>query len=205
MARSGKRGKYNLKRRAERQQQTRQKIVETTVELHKTLGPQQTTITDIAKRAGVQRQTIYNHFPDELSLLMACSEHYRDLNPPPDPASWEKIDDPENRLRRALAEVYRYYRQNEQMTANVTRDAQVNPNLRQVFAVRRLKHWERMHDTLVAGWEAGGDQRHKLLVGALWLALDFQTWRTLVRQQGFEDEEAIELMVRMVRCAMPAS
>jgi AcrR family transcriptional regulator len=203
MATSGKRGKYNLKARAERQQQTRQRIVETAMELHEAHGPAQTTITDIAKRAGVERQTVYNHFPDELSLLMACSAHYRDLNPPPDPGPWEEIDDPEKRLRRALTEVYRYYRQNEQMIANVTRDAQINPNLRQVFSVRLLKHWERMHDVLVAGWEAGGEHRYKLLVGALWLALDFQTWRTLVRRQGFEDEEAIELMVRMVRCAMP--
>lgn len=89
------------------------------------------------------------------------------------------------------------------MTANVTRDAQVNPNLRQVFAVRRLKLWERMHDTLVSGWEVSNERQHKLLVGALWLALDFQTWRTLVRQQGFDDEEAVELMVRMTRCAKP--
>jgi AcrR family transcriptional regulator len=197
-----KRGKYNLKQRAVRQQQTRQKIVETTVELHKTLGPQRTTVTDIAKGAGVRRQTVYNHFPDEVSLLMACSAYHRDLNPPPDPASWTEIDDPESRLRRALAEVYRYHRKNEQMTANVTRDAQVNPNLRRVL-VRRLEHWERLLNTLVAGWEVSDEQHHKLLVGAVWLALDFQTWRTLVREQGFNDDEAIELMARMVRCAIP--
>src|SRR5215210_3747758 len=202
MVRSGKRGKYNLKARAERHQQTRQRIVETAVELHKTYGPAQTTITDIAKRAGVQRQTVYNHFPDELSLLKACSAHNRTLNPPPDPEPWRLIADPESRLRRALAEVYAYYRRNEQMQANVTRDAQANPNVGKVFEAR-IKHQESMRNVLAAGFlEQGDGQRHKLLYGALWMGLDFQAWRALVRQQGFEDEEVIELMVGMVRSLM---
>ncbi len=196
-----KRGKYELKRRAERQQETHQRIVETAVELHRTYGPAQTTITDIAKRAGVERKTVYNHFPDELSLFKACSAHHRALNPLPDPESWKPIPDPEEQLRRALAEVYAYYRRNEQLLANVTRDAQANPNVRKVLEPR-VKHQERMRDVLAAGWEQGDGQRHKLLYGALWMSLDFQTWHTLVRQQGFEDEEVIELMVGMVRCLM---
>ncbi len=201
MATSGRRGKYNLKARAERYQQTRQRIVETAVELHKTHGPAQTTITDIAKRAGVERQTVYNHFPDELALLKACSAHNRSLNPPPDPEPWMLIRDPEVRLRKALAEVYAYYRRNEQMLANVIRDAHANPNLRKVFEAR-IKHQERMRDALAGGWKEGDGQRHKQLYGTLWVALEFQTWRALVRQQGFEDEEVIELMVGMVRCLM---
>jgi AcrR family transcriptional regulator len=204
MVKSGKRGKYNLKARAERQQQTRQRIVETAMELHKTHGPAQTTITDIAKRAGVERQTVYNHFPDELSLFKACSAHYRALNPPPDPEPWRLIADPESRLRKALAEVYAYYRRNEQMLANVTRDAQANPNLRKVFEAR-IKHQERMRDALAAGWERGDRQRHKQLYGALWMSLDFQMWHTLVTQQEFEDEEVIELVVGMMQCLMRTS
>ena len=202
MARGGKRGKYNLKARAERQQQTRQRIVETAVELHRTYGPAQTTITDIAKRAGVERQTVYNHFPDELSLLKACSAHNRTLNPPPDPEPWMLIADPHSRLRRALAEVYAYYRRNEQMLANVTRDAQANPNVRKVLEPR-IQHQERMRDALAAGLEQGdGQQRRRQLYGALWVALEFQTWRALVRQQGFEDEDVVELMVGVARCLM---
>ena len=198
-----KRGKYDLKARAERYQQTRQRIVETAMELHRTHGPAQTTITDIAKKAGVQRRTVYNHFPDELSLFKACSAHNRALNPPPEPEPWKLIPDPEERLRKALAELYAYYRRNEQMIANVTRDAQANPNVRKVLEPR-VKHQQRMRDALAAGWEGqrGGQLRHKPLYGALWMALEFQTWHTLVRRQGFEDEEVIELMVGLVRCSM---
>jgi AcrR family transcriptional regulator len=202
MARGGKRGKYNLKARAERYRKTRQRIVEATVELHRTAGPARTTITEIAKKAGVERQTVYNHFPDELSLFKACSAHNRSLNPPPDPEPWKLIPDPEERLRRALAEVYDYYRRNDLMLANVTRDAQANPNTRKVLEPR-VKHQERMGAALAAGWEQGNEQRGKrLLYGALWMSLEFQTWHTLARQQEFDDEESIELMVSMVRCLM---
>ncbi len=199
MMRGGKRGKYNLKARAERYQQTRQRIVEAAVELHRTYGATQTTITDIAKKAGVKRQTVYNHFPDELSLFKACSAHNRSLNPPPDPEPWKRMPDPEERLRRALAEVYAYYRRNEQMLSNVLRDAQANPNVRTVLEPR-IKHQERMRDALAAGRERRDGQRNKLLYAGLWMALEFQTWHTLARQQGLQDEEIIEVMVAMVRC-----
>ena len=199
MTKGGKRGKYNLRVRAARHQQTRRRIVEATVDLHRVYGPVQTTITDIAKRAGVKRQTVYNHFPDELTLFRACSAHNRTLNPPPDPEPWKLISEPESRLRGALAEVYAYYRRNEQMLANVTRDAQANPNVRKVLEPR-IQHQERMRDALAAGWEQRDGQRHKLLYGALWMSLEFRMWHALVRQQGFEDDEVIELMVGMVRC-----
>jgi AcrR family transcriptional regulator len=199
MVRTGKRGKYNLKARAERYQKTRQRIVEATLDLHRSLGPVQTTITDIAKRAGVKRQTVYNHFPDELALFTACSAHNRALNPPPDPEPWKHISDPEKRLRSALAEVYAYYRCNEQILANVTRDAQANPNVRTVLEPR-TKRQERMRDVLAAGWPRGdGHDRRKLLHGALWMALEFQTWHTLTRQ-GFVDDEIVEMIAGMVRC-----
>ncbi len=196
-----KRGKYNLKRRAERQEETRLRIARATVELHESVGPSLTTISAVAERAGVGRPTVYSHFPDELSLFKACSAHNRALNPPPDPEPWKLIPDPEERLRRALAEVYDYYRRNEQMLANVTRDAQANPNVRKVLEPR-VKHQERMRDVLAAGWDQGDGQHHKLLHGALWMALEFQTWHTLARQQGFANDEMVELMVGMVRCLM---
>ena len=86
------------------------------------------------------------------------------------------------------------------MLANVIRDAQANPNVRKVLEPR-VKHQERMRDALAAGWERrDGERRHKLLYGALWMSLEFQTWQALVRQQAFEDDEAVELMVGMVRC-----
>src|SRR3954466_10946821 len=110
------RRKYELKARAEAQEETRRRITEATVGLHLEVGPANTTISEIAKRAGVQRLTVYNNFPDEISLLGACSAHYGAQHPPPDPGAWLAIDDPEKRTRTALAALYGYYRETEEMT-----------------------------------------------------------------------------------------
>ncbi len=181
-----------------RKERTRQRIVEATVGLHETVGTARTTISAIAERAGVQRLTVYRHFPDERALLRACSGHWSAANPPPDPASWTQTSDPEARLRAALAEVYAYHRRTEPMISNVVRDAQVHPLTREV-SEPYFRHWERMRDVLATGWGVG-DERLDLLLGTIGHALDFQTWRSLVRQQGLSDEQAVEAMAGMVRC-----
>jgi AcrR family transcriptional regulator len=196
-----KRGKYELKRRAERQEETRRRITEAAVELHQAVGSTRATISEIAERAGVQRRTVYNHFPTERDLLNACMGHYWAANPWPDPGPWEEVADSEERLRRALGEVYAFYGRHERLLANAAADAHVNPVVREA-AEPRYRHWERMRDVLAAAWGEARGERRRLLTAALDLALDFQTWRTLVRRGGIGDEEAIELMAEMVRCAM---
>jgi AcrR family transcriptional regulator len=190
--------KYQLKQRAQRQAETRQRIIEAAVELHTTIGPAQTTLSAIAERAGVERLTLYRHFPDEHALLTACSSHYLVTHPLPDPLPWGLIVDPLSRLRVALAEVYAYFRRTEQHLAALQRDAQVLPELRE-FAAPYLVRWGQMRAVLVTAWEVPAPKL-RLLDAALGHALDFQTWRSLVRQQGLDDEQAIELMVSLVHC-----
>jgi AcrR family transcriptional regulator len=199
-----KRGKYELKRRAERQEETRLRITRAAVELHGTVGPSKTTMSALAEEAGVSRPTVYSHFPDELSLFEACSSLDLSENPPPDPDPWAKIADPEERFRSALTEVYAYYLRRERMMYNVLRDAQddaeVSGNLREVLKPL-FAHWERMKEILATAWEVSEERpQQQLLRAAIGVALDFQIWRTMVREQGLTDEQAIELMVRMVRC-----
>ena len=199
-----KRGKYELKKRAEREQETRLRIVRATVELHETVGPALTTRSAIAERAGVSRPTVYSHFPDELSLGKACSALGLSENPLPDPGMWEQIADPEKRLREALSELYDYFRRREGLLANILRDQEM-PHLKDDPDVREImrpivEHWERMQRALAMGWEIHKSHTPPLLQGAIGLALDFQNWRTMVRKQGMTDEQAVELMARMVRC-----
>src|SRR5690349_22261106 len=85
---------YRMTRRAELEEQTRQRITESAVALHEELGPAQTSISAIAERAGVRRSTIYRHFPDDEALFAACSAHWRAANPPPAPETWMSIQDP---------------------------------------------------------------------------------------------------------------
>ena len=201
-----KRGKYELKKRAERQEETRRRIARATLELHEILGPALTTRSAIAERAGVTRPTVYSHFPDELSLGKACSSLELSDNPLPDPGPWQEIPDPEERMRAALGALYSYFRRREQLWANVLRDQEMpldDPEALEADAEIMepiFLHWERMKQSLATGWGAP-EESSRLLLSAIGLALDFQTWRAMVRTQDLSDEQAIELMVGMVRCA----
>src|SRR5919202_5355258 len=142
--------KYELKKRAEQLAETRRRITEATVELHRTVGPAATQISEVARRAGVQRLTVYNHFPDDASLLAACSEHWRALHPAPDPAGWD------GDLRTALRELYAWYRETEPMTANVLRDAETIPALRAILDGGFGAYLESMAEILAKPFGAGG-------------------------------------------------
>src|SRR3954465_951907 len=106
---------YTKRRRAELEEETRRRITAATVELHREVGPARTTISAIAERAGVERLTVYRHFPDERSMFEACTTHYASEVPQPDPAKWAGIEEPAERLRAALLAFYDYYRRAEQM------------------------------------------------------------------------------------------
>jgi hypothetical protein len=135
----------------------------------------------------------------------ACSSLDLSENPPPDPDLWASIVDPEERLRVALAELFAYFRRRERILANMLRnaegEAEVNANVREVLKPMAA-HWEGMREVLCVGWEVTDGASEKLLGAAIGVALDFQTWRTMVREQCLSDEEAIEVMARMVRCLM---
>ena len=192
--------KYEMRRRAERVQETRQRIAEAAMELHETVGPARTTVSAIAEKAGVQRHTYYAHFPELKDLYRACSAHHMERYPLPDPSRWAEISGPEERLTRALSEVYAYFGDNEALLTNVLRDTPLDPVLQEnnIFFFR---HWEAMRDTIADAFEASGEQ-HDALLAAIALALDLQTWRTLVGQQGLDEDRAVELMAGMVRCLM---
>ena len=185
---------YTLKRRAERQEETRRRIVEAAIELHRTKGPARTTISDIARRAGVQRHTYYRHFPDEVSLGLACSGLHLERNPPPDAAAWFAIADLDERRRRGLAELYAWYAANEEMFAAVMRDAEIDPLVGELFELRAAEAMGRIRAALAEG--LSGDRRTQAWLD---LALDFHAWRRLSRS-GLPAEEAAEAMVAALGC-----
>jgi AcrR family transcriptional regulator len=193
--------KYEMRRRAERQRETRRRIVEATVELHRTWGPANTTISEIAQRAGVNRLTVYNHFPDITDLLKACSKSWTERHPAPDPTPWAQISDPRERLRTALTELYGFYARTEPMRGNVLRDAQTMPALAALLEGSVVPYLGAVRDLLAEGWETGGARR-KVLLATLKLAIDFHTWRSLERESGLGREEAVEAMIEAVRSSV---
>lgn len=185
-----------LKKRAERQAETRRRIVAAAVELHEAIGPARTTVSAIADRAGVERKTIYRHFADPDAILEACSAHYRALNPPPDPHDWLTIEAPNERLRRGLLACYAYYRRNEGMMANVLRDRELGVAVGDGF----LRHRAAARKTLAQAF-APRDQCRRRLDAALELALDFRTWQTLTRA-ALTDRQAVELTAALITAAL---
>src|SRR5438045_5140916 len=121
--------KYELKARAEKQAATRRRIVEATSALHEEVGPARTTVAEIARRAGVQRLTVYNHFPDERELYAACSSRYLADHPPPPLDDLFELEDPRKRVVTALERVYTGYEKTRDMTAKILRDRSLEPAL----------------------------------------------------------------------------
>jgi AcrR family transcriptional regulator len=188
--------KYRLKARADRQRQTRDRIVAATVALHREVGPARTTIADIARRAGVQRLTVYNHFPEISDLLRACQGRFLGENPPPDIAPGLSQEGALNRLEQALADLYRWYRANEAMQRNVHRDRHLVPELDRLIkksADTRFDAASTAYSELLGGTRTA-IASHRSLVR---LALEFRTWQVLAHQ-GMPDDEIAKLLRRAV-------
>lgn len=198
-ARTAETRRYRKRLRAEQEQQTRQAITEAAVKLHGTLGPARTTVSAIAEEAGVQRATVYRHFPDEPSLFQACSGHYMAMHPPPDPTRWMEIADPAERLREALADVYDWWDETEDMMSRVIRDGPLVESL-SVQTRTRLAFFDEMAGILMRGRRLRGKPRARVQA-AIRHALALSTWQSLVRDQALTNEDAVELMAGMVERA----
>ncbi len=188
--------RYQLRKRADAMEATRRRITEAAMELHGTVGPARTTMTAVADRAGVQRQTVYRHFAGEEELFAACSGHFAARHPWPDAGRWRAIADPAERLRIGLDELYAWYETTEAMWTNVLRDetlvAAVGPALEPFRA-----YLDDAARALAAGWGARGGRRAMLLAAARH-AVDFHTWRSLARDGGVNRAGVVELTSAMV-------
>jgi AcrR family transcriptional regulator len=192
-----------MKRRAEQQDLTRRRITESAVELHGTLGPSRTSFSAVAEAAGVRRSTLYRHFPDEAALFAACSAHWAEANPQPDLERWREIEEPDERVRVGLGELYAYYGRTEQMLTNLLRDEGSMPIVAQMFSAYR-HYLARATDALMAGRRERGRARGRTRA-AVGHALAFPTWRSLAREQGVPHADAVELMCRLVTAARARS
>ena len=190
--------KYELKQRAEQMAATHLRITEAAIELHGTVGPSRTTLSAVAERAGVERRTLYRHFPTEADLFAACSTHYFSANPWPDLGDWRAIRDPQQRLELALDELYAYYERTEPMLSNVLRDAELLDVARDAAAPLHA-YLEEAAEILTIGRRVRG-RRRQLLGGALRHALAFPTWRSL-STNGLGRSDAAKLIAALVEAA----
>jgi AcrR family transcriptional regulator len=196
---SSQKRSYELKARAERQAETRARIVDATVALHAEVGPARTTVSEIARRAGVTRLTVYNHFPDDGELFAACQQEFLERHPLPDLTPALALCDPRERMRAVLCALYESYREREPMTAKVLRDRSALPALDELLARGADAGTSALADTLAASFGARGARAARVRA-VVALALDFWTWRRL-KAEGLTDDVAAELMADVVAAA----
>lgn len=192
-----KKRKYTLKQRAKQQEETRDRIVEATMALHQELGPRNATVSAIAERAGVQRLTVYRHFPDDTALFQACTSCWLERHPPPDPHSWSNTVPALARCRTALHMLYRYYQGTQEMWRVSYRDLDDVPALAEPMAGFEA-YLKGVQDDLAGAWKPTSGQR-KRLNAAIALALRFSAWDSL-QQQGMGEKAAANLMADWLTC-----
>jgi AcrR family transcriptional regulator len=189
-----------MAKRAEKVAETRERIIEAAVRMHETVGPAVTTVTSVAEAAAVTRLTVYRHFPDEEALYAACAARWIGGQRLPAPGAWSAISGPFDRLRVGLADLYRFYHEGEGMLSRIYGQIAYLPEatreqLRQMEASYRL--------VLLAPFGAGG--RRPRLKAAIGHAVSFWTWKSLCRDQGLANRDAVFLMVSLARAAAPSA
>ena len=193
-AMSSQKRTYRQTARAEAQAETRRRIAAATAALHEEVGPARTTTAEIARRAGVQRATVYANFPEETDLFAACQGHFLGANPPPDLGPALGVADARERLTAVLGDLYGWYRRTRRMSANVRRDRAALPALDALLAESVNARMAGLAAALAPG---GGPERALVAV-----ALDFWTWHRL-DAEGLSDDEAARLMAAAVSSATP--
>jgi AcrR family transcriptional regulator len=188
--------KYELKARAQSQRETRERIAKAAAELHGEKGVAQTTVAEIARRAGVTRLTVYNHFADLSELIPACAAHYEELHPMPDLSGALAKADPGERVRGALAQLYGWYRETEPMYGKLFSDRASVPELDRFLEQNIDRMQAELADDLAAGFGVRG-RRAEQTAALIGLALDFWTWSRLSRE-GLDDEAAADLMAAAI-------
>lgn len=184
---------YQQRARAGTQRRTRERILDAAVEFYQVHGIASVNISAIAARAGVQRLTVYRHFPDDGALLTGCLARWREsLAWPAD--KWTSIADPRQRLRVALEALYQYYAGAEPVLTLLAPARERLPVVAAWLdpvdrALEQLRH--RLSD----GWGLSGRPR-AWLDAQIAHALSRTTWRSLVREIGLAPTDAARLMAR---------
>lgn len=191
--------KYNQQQRAEQVRETRRKIVQATMELHETLGPANTSIKAVADRAGVQRLTVYRHFPDETSLFQACTSHWLELNPPPDMATWAQTEPAEARSKEAFLSFYRYYRGTRDMWEVTYRDVGRVEALQGPLSGFEA-YLDNVRDDLLQSWRPPRTAKEQVSA-VLRHALRFSTWQSL-NLEKLGDAKKADLVAVWLRCCL---
>jgi AcrR family transcriptional regulator len=191
MGRSAKSGRrhYRLGRRAEASGQTRQRIVEATFELHSEKGIADTSMKDIAERAGVSVGTVYHHFPTYADTIAACGAYTAEQAPAPTSAIFTGAGNRGARIARLARALFDYYDRVPALES-VRRDRQLTPGL-DAFAREEARNRRKL------AAEAVG-KTGQALAAAL---LDIDVYRAM-RREGFGTTDAADRIAATIELAV---
>lgn len=188
-----------MKDRAKAQDETRERIVRATMQLHDEQGVAATSFVDVAKRAGIGAATVYRHFPKIGDLVMACGAHvWQEMRPPcPDQATatFEGLTDIEDRLQRLVEELDAFYRRGALRLGKAASDR---------HHISELDDFLRAVEAGVAAWveEAVRPNQPSATTVQLLVALtDFSVWVSMQRIQ-VDDATKRHLMVGILHQAV---
>ena len=190
-----KKRKYKQKARAVKADETRSRIVAATVKLHEEFGPAQTSIKSIAEEAGVQRLTVYRHFPDDESLFQACTSHWLASHPLPGMPVIEHGIEPSDLVASTLLDFYRYYRANERMWTVSYRDVDEVEALQAPMAEVEA-YLDQVRKRLLAVLSPASMSNKQLSV-TLGHCLRFTTWQSL-KSEKLSDKKIVELVMNWI-------
>lgn len=191
-----------MSRRRESIEATRERIVAAAFSLHATIGPSRTSIAAIAERAGVQRHTVYHHFPHIDALYEACTTHGMEATGMPSAAGWSEIVDDEVRYESGLGALVAWYRANASMLAAIlgapeegaAAAMEPDPFTRRMLEIRAALIGERVVPA----------ERRPLFEAAVDHSLAFWTWRTLA-DGGLDDDSIVALLGSIVSAVVDGS
>lgn len=173
-------------------QETRRRIVEAAFALHGERGILGTKPQEIAARADVALTTYYKHFPTLGDLVRACGAHGLELTPPPDPAILAGLPpDPAVRIEAAVRALFAFYEAREGFLYTGRTEERFFPEIQ--FGMAHLRE---LQNAFVRGAMGAGVGPEA--VGVARALMDFWAWRTLRREVGLTQEQAIEAVVTTV-------
>lgn len=191
---------YRKVKRAEAQEETRDKIVRATMALHLEQGVATTSYSDVAERAGVGPATVYRHFPTMGSLVEACGAHVWQAIDPPRPEQagtlFAGLHSREERLERLVRELDAFYTRAAAPLWSAIRDQDRVPELASF-----LKDVQVGVSALAAG--ALDEDVRAPSVGIAAAVADFTVWLALSRT-GIGRDELKRLQGAMIDAALAA-
>lgn len=193
---------YRMRKRAEARDETRERILRATMEVHDEKGVAPATLSDIAQRAGVGLATVSRHFPSYGELVQACGMHvWQEMRPPvpPDaPAMFEGVVGRQARLARMVAEIDAFYARGAHRLALAGRDRELVPQL----------------DGFLGAVEAGiaavvtealrDENLSERTIQIAVALMGFPVW-TALSKTGLAADELSAFRVRLMDCALKAA